>query len=159
MPNRRFDAIDRRILEQLQRAGRMTNLELAEKVGVSPTPCLRRVRQLESDGVIKGYVAELDRQRVGLGLTVFIAVRLTSHSDSTTKAFRRSMSGMAEVTACYAISGEHDFLLHVVVPDLAGYRRFVLDRLIKLSEIRDIQSSFVIDTVKEDAPIPLDHLK
>lgn len=159
MPNTHFDAIDRRILEELQRGGRMTNLELAEKVGISPTPCLRRVRQLESDGVIKGYVAELDRERVGLGLTVFIAVRLTSHSDSTTKAFRRSMSGMAEVTACYAISGEHDFLLHVVVPDLAGYRRFVLDRLIKLSEIRDIQSSFVIDTVKEDAPIPLDHLK
>ena len=159
MPHAKFDAIDRRILEELQRSGRMTNLELAEKVGISPTPCLRRVRQLESDGVIKGYVAELDRERVGLGLTVFIAVRLTSHSDSTTKAFRRSMSGMAEVTACYAISGEHDFLLHVVVPDLAGYRRFVLDRLIKLSEIRDIQSSFVIDTVKEDAPIPLDHLK
>ena len=159
MPNSQFDAIDRRILEELQRAGRMTNLELAEKVGVSPTPCLRRVRQLESDGVIKGYVAQLDRERVGLGLTVFIAVRLTSHSDSTTKAFRRSVSGMAEVTACYVTSGEHDFLLHVVVPDLVEYRRFVLDRLIKLPELRDIQSNFVIDTVKEDAPIPLDHLK
>ena len=159
MLHAKFDAIDRRILEELQRAGRMTNLELAEKVGISPTPCLRRVRQLESDGVIKGYVAELDRERVGLGLTVFIAVRLTSHSDSTTKAFRRSMSGMAEVTACYAISGEHDFLLHVLMPDLAEYRHFVLDRLTKLPEVRDINSSFVIDTVKEDAPIPLDHLK
>jgi Lrp/AsnC family leucine-responsive transcriptional regulator len=159
MPNKRFDAIDRRILEELQRAGRMTNLELAEKVGISPTPCLRRVRLLESDRVIKGYVAQLDRERVGLGLTVFIAVRLTSHSDSTTKAFRRSVSGMAEVTACYVTSGEHDFLLHVVVPDLAAYRRFVLDSLIKLPDVRDINSSFVIDTVKEDAPIPLNHLK
>jgi len=159
MPNDRFDAIDRRILEQLQRAGRMTNLELAEKVGVSPTPCLRRVRQLESDGVIKGYVAQLDRERAGLGLTVFIAVRLTSHSDSAIKAFRRAVSGLAEVTACYATSGEHDFLLHVLMPDLAEYRRFVLDRLTKLPEVRDINSSFVIDTVKEDAPIPLDHLK
>ena len=158
MPNS-FDAIDRRILEQLQRAGRMTNLELAEKVGVSPTPCLRRVRQLESEGVIKGYGAQLDRERVGLGLTVFIAVRLTSHSDSATKAFRRSVASMTEVIACHAISGEHDFLLHVVVPDLAGYRRFVLDRLIKLPEVKDINSSFVIDTVKEDAPVPLDHLK
>src|SRR5579863_3305392 len=157
MPNRRFDAIDRRILEQLQRAGRMTNLELAEKVGVSPTPCLRRVRQLESDGVIKGYAARLDRERVGLGLTVFIAVRLTSHTESV-KAFRRAVSGMAEVTACYVTSGEHDFLLHVLVSDLAEYRRFLLDRLIKLPEVRDINSSFVIDTVKEDAPIPLDHL-
>jgi Lrp/AsnC family transcriptional regulator, leucine-responsive regulatory protein len=159
MPNNRFDAIDRRILEELQRAGRMTNLELAEKVGVSPTPCLRRVRQLESDGVIKGYGARLDRERIGLGLTVFIAFRLASHSDSATKAFRRSVSAMAEVTACHAISGGHDFLLQVVVPDLAGYRRFVLDRLIKLSEVKDINSSFVIDTVKEDAPVPLDHLK
>ncbi len=158
MPNNRFDAIDRRILEQLQRAGRMTNLELAEKVGISPTPCLRRVRQLESAGVIKGYVAQLDRERVGLGLTVFIAVRLASHSDSATKAFRRSVAGVAEVTACYVTSGEHDFLLHVVVPDLAEYRRFVLERLIKLPDVRDIQSSFVIDTVKEDAPIPLTHL-
>ena len=159
MPNDQFDAIDRRILEELQRAGRITNLELAEKVGVSPTPCLRRVRQLESDHVIKGYVAQLDRERLGLGLTVFIAVRLTSHSDSTPMAFRRSMLGMSEVTACYITSGDHDFLLQVVVPDLAGYRRFVLDRLIKLPAVRDINSSFVIDTVKEDAPIPLDHLK
>lgn len=159
MPNSRFDAIDRRILEELQRAGRMTNLELAEKVGVSPTPCLRRVRQLESDGVIKCYAAQLDRERVGLGLTVFIAVRLTSHSDPVTKAFRRAVSGMSEVSACYVTSGEHDFLLHVVVPDLARYRRFVLDRLIKLPEVKDINSSFVIDTVKEDAPVPLDHLK
>lgn len=159
MPKSEFDAIDRRILEELQRAGRMTNLELAEKVGVSPTPCLRRVRQLESAGVIKGYVAQLDRERVGLGLTVFIAVRLASHSDSATKAFRRSVAGMAEVTACYVTSGEHDFLLHVVVPNLAEYRRFVLERLIKLPDVRDIQSSFVIDTVKEDAPIPLTHLK
>lgn len=159
MPKSEFDAIDRRILEELQRAGRMTNLELAEKVGVSPTPCLRRVRQLESAGVIKGYVAQLDRERVGLGLTVFIAVRLASHGDSATKAFRRSVAGMAEVTACYVTSGEHDFLLHVVVPDLAEYRRFVLERLIKLPDVRDIHSSFVIDTVKEDAPIPLTHLK
>ncbi|HEY2015308.1 MAG TPA: Lrp/AsnC family transcriptional regulator, partial [Bryobacteraceae bacterium] len=95
MPNSGFDAIDRRILEELQRAGRITNLELAEKVGISPTPCLRRVRQLESAGVIKGYGAQLDREGLGLGLTVFIAVRLASHSESATKAFRRSMSGMS----------------------------------------------------------------
>ncbi|HEV7165170.1 MAG TPA: Lrp/AsnC family transcriptional regulator [Gammaproteobacteria bacterium] len=108
---------------------------------------------------IYGGKVKLDRERAGLGLTVFIAVKLKSHGDSAAMAFRRSMSGMAEVIACYITSGRHDFLLHVVVPDLAEYRRFVLDRLIKLPDVRDINSSFVIDTVKEDAPIPLNHLK
>jgi len=158
MPTRQFDAIDRRILEQLQRAGRTTNLELADRVGVSASPCLRRLRQLESDGIIKAYTAQLDREKVGLSLTTFVAVRLKSHGDAEATSFRHAMLDMPEVTACYITSGEHDFLLQVVAPDLPAYRRFVLDKLIKLPEVRDIHSSFVLDTIKEDTPLPLKHL-
>jgi Lrp/AsnC family leucine-responsive transcriptional regulator len=158
-PIREIDAIDRRILEQLQRSGRITVLELAQQVGVSASPCLRRLRLLESDRLIKGYGAQLDRERVGLGLAVFIAVKLKSHGDTESAGFRHALLEMAEVIACYITSGEHDFLLRVVVPDLSAYRRFVLDKLLKLPQVKDIYSSFVIDTIKEDAPLPLQHLK
>jgi Lrp/AsnC family leucine-responsive transcriptional regulator len=158
MPTRALDAIDRRILEQLQRAGRITNLELAGRVGVSPSPCLRRLRQLESEGVIKAYIAQLNREKVGLGLTSFIAVKLKSHGDAEAVGFRSAIQDLPEVTACYITSGEHDFLLQVVAPDLPTYRRFVLDTLIKLPQVKDIHSSVVLDTIKEDAPLPLKHL-
>ncbi len=158
MPIRELDAIDRRILEQLQRSGRMSNLELASRVGVSASPCLRRLRLLEAEGVIKAYIAQLNREKVGLGLTSFIAVKLKSHGDSVASAFRSEIQDMPEVTACYITSGEHDFLLQVVAPDLAGYRKFVLEKLIKMPEVKDIYSSVVLDTVKEDGPLPLKHL-
>ncbi len=158
MPGRELDAIDRRILEQVQRSGRITNLELAGRVGVSASPCLRRLRQLESDGVIKAYIAQLNREKVGLGLTSFIAVKLKRHGDAAASAFRGAIQDMPEVTACYITSGEHDFLLQVVAPDLPAYRRFVLDNLIKVPEVKDIHSSIVLDTIKEDAPLPLRHL-
>jgi Lrp/AsnC family leucine-responsive transcriptional regulator len=158
MPTRALDAIDRRILEQLQRDGRITNLELAGRVGVSASPCLRRLRQLESEGVIKAYIAQLNRDKVGLGLTSFVAVKLKSHGDAEAVAFRNAMQDFPEVTACYITSGDHDFLLQVVAPDLPAYRRFVLDKLIKLPEVKDVHSSVVLDTIKEDAPLPLRHL-
>jgi Lrp/AsnC family leucine-responsive transcriptional regulator len=157
MPNLELDLIDRRILDQLQRAGRITNLELAQRVGLSASPCLRRLKQLESERVVKSYIAQLDREKVGLGLTSFVAVKLRNHS-AEAAGFRKAMLHMPEVTACYITSGGHDFLLQVVVPDLAAYRGFVLDKLIQLGAVSEIHSSFVIDTVKEDAPLPLGHL-
>jgi Lrp/AsnC family leucine-responsive transcriptional regulator len=137
----------------------MTNLELADRIGISPSPCLRRLRQLESSRVIKRYAARLDREKVGLGLSVFIAVKVKNHGDAEAKRFREAVSAMPEVVACFITSGVQDFLLEVVVPDLAEYRRFVLDRLLKTPGVQDIQSSFVIDTIKDDAPLPLRHVK
>jgi len=158
MPTRELDAIDRRILEQLQRSGRITNTELAERVGLSPSPCLRRLRQLESEGVIKSYVAQLNREKVRLGLTSFVSVKLRSHGDAEAASFRNAAQAMPEVTACYITSGEHDFLLQVVTTDLPAYRHFVMNKLIKLPEVKDVRSSVVIETVKEDAPLPLKHI-
>jgi Lrp/AsnC family leucine-responsive transcriptional regulator len=158
MPIEDLDAIDRRILENLQRDGRLTNLDLAERVGLSPSPCLRRVRRLEAEGLIESYGARLDRKKVGLGLTAFVSVNIERHAAAEAEVLRNAMMAMPEVIACYITSGEFDFLLHVVVPDLDEYRRFSLEGLVKLKGLKDFRSSFVIDTVKENAPLPLRHL-
>lgn len=158
MPTPTLDAIDKRILDNLQRAGRLTNLELADRIGLSPSPCLRRVRMLETEDVIEGYGARLNRENVGLGLMAFIGVNVEGHGDAGA-TFRAAVTQMPEVVACYIVSGDDDFLLQVVVPSLADYRAFTLDRLLKVPGIKNIRSSFVIDTVKENAPLPLAHLR
>lgn len=159
MPNIRFDAIDRRILAALQRNARLTNVELAEEVGLSPSPCLRRVKLLEQAGVITGYHATLDRVRAGLGLTVFVGVKVERHHDEEATAFRNAVRALPEVISCHLVSGEADFLLQVVVPDLAGYERFLLGTLLKLPGVNDIRSNFAIQTVKAQGELPLAHLE
>ena len=154
----RLDAIDRRILAALQRDARLTNVELAGEVGLSPSPCLRRVRLLEEAGVIAGYHAQLDRKGVGLGLTVFVGVKVLRHHDETATAFRDAVQAIAEIVSCHLVSGEADFLLQVVVPDLAAYERLLLGALLKLPGVSDIRSNFAIQTVKPLAPLPLEHL-
>lgn len=154
----KLDAIDRRILAALQEDGRLSNVELADRVGLSPSPCLRRVRLLEAAGVIAGYSAKLDRKAVGLGLTVFIGVKVERHHDDEARAFREAVAALDEVVACHLVSGEADFLLQVVTPDLAAYERFLLGTLLKLPGVSDIRSNFAIQTVKAGAPLPLDHL-
>lgn len=155
----RLDAIDRRILEALQEEGRLSNLELAERVGLSPSPCLRRVKQLERAGVIRGYRAQVSRQAVGLDLTVFVAVNLEGHGSDNPRLFRDVVLAMPEVVACYIVSGESDYLLHVVAPNFEAYRLFVLERLLTAPGVKDIRSSFALDVRKEGAPLPLGHLK
>jgi Lrp/AsnC family leucine-responsive transcriptional regulator len=155
MPSLPLDAIDRRILAALQSYGRLTNLELAERVGLSPSPCLRRVRRLEGSGMIEGYGARLNREKVGLGLTVFIAVNMERNRDVDAARFREAVFLMPEVVSCYITSGDHDFLLQVVVSDLIEYRRFALERLPKVPGVQSIRSSFAIDVVKENVPLPL----
>lgn len=159
MPEPKLDAIDRRILEQLQRNGRLTNLELAERVGLSPSPCLRRVRILEEAGVIEGYGARLNRRKVGLGLTIFIAMNLDRHGEVDVQSFRDMIAALPEIVACHVTSGEYDFLLQVVVADLEEYREFSLNRLLKIPGVKDIRSSFAIDRVKDDETLPLHHLR
>lgn len=155
---RSLDGFDRRILQILQTEGRLPNSELAERVGLSATPCLRRVKALEEAGIITGYRAELDRQRLGLGLTVLVGVKVDGHRDDNATAIQEAFQAMPEVISCHLVSGESDFLLQVVVPDLASYERFLLGTLLKLPMVKDIRSNFVIRTVKDAAPLPLAHL-
>lgn len=159
MPKPKLDDIDRRILAALQRNGRLTNVELAAEVGLSPSPCLRRVGLLEKAGVIRGYHADLDRVGVGLGLTVFVGVKVERHQDEAAEAFRQAVRALPAVVSCHLVSGEADFLLQVVVPDLAAYERLLLGTLLKLPGISDIRSNFAIQTVKKQAVLPLDHLR
>ncbi|MGA2995420.1 Lrp/AsnC family transcriptional regulator [Bradyrhizobium sp.] len=158
MPKYTFDALDRRIIAELQADARLTNVELAKKVGLSPSPCLRRVKRLEKAGVIEGYRGLLTRERVGLGMTVFISIKIEGHASEGADDFVSAVSAMAEVISFHLVSGETDYLLEVVVPDLAHYQRFLLDRLLNMPIVREVKSNFVIQTHKAGAPMPLDHL-
>ena len=153
-----LDNLDRRILDALQRNAKLSNVQLAEEVGLSPSPCLRRVRLLEEAGVIRGYHAELDRSKSGLGLTVFVGVKVERHHDASANAFRAAVIDLPEVISCHVVSGESDFLLQVVLPDLASYEDFLFSTLLKLPGVSDIRSNFAISTVKSQTALPLDHL-
>lgn len=158
MPNHKLDAYDHRILAALQRDGRLSNVQLAEAIGLSPSPCLRRVRLLEEAGVIRRYGADLDRDQVGLGLTVFVGIKVERHHEEQAEAFRRAVVDLPEVISVHLVSGESDFLLQVVVPDLRAYEHFLTGTLLKLPGLSDIRSNFAISTLKESAPLPLQHL-
>jgi Lrp/AsnC family transcriptional regulator, leucine-responsive regulatory protein len=158
MPNS-LDDFDRRILQALQIDGRLPNSDLADRIGLSATPCLRRVKALEQAGVIAGYRADVDRHSVGLGLTVMVGVKVDGHRDANATAIQDAFKAMPEVVACHLISGEADFLLEVVVTDLQGYEAFLLGKLLKLPMVKDVRSNFVIRTVKERTPLPLSQLE
>jgi Lrp/AsnC family leucine-responsive transcriptional regulator len=158
MPKINLDAIDHRIIAALQADGRLTNLELAERVGLSPSPCLRRVKRLERDGYIKAYRAMLQRDRLGLGLTVFVGVKIGGHANVEAESFQDAIVALPEVVACHLVSGEADYLLEVVVPDLAHYQRFLVGKLLNLAIVREVRSNIAIQTLKAGAPLPLDHL-
>lgn len=153
-----LDNLDRRILDALQRNAKLSNVQLAEEVGLSPSPCLRRVRLLEEAGVIRGYHAQVDRSKAGLGLTVFVGVKVERHHDESANAFRAAVIDLPEVISCHVVSGESDFLLQVVLPDLASYEDFLFSTLLKLPAVSDIRSNFAISTVKSQTAVPLDHL-
>ena len=150
-----LDDLDSRILTALQEDGRLSNVELAERVGLSPSPCLRRVKRLEEDGYIAGYKAKVDRRRLGLGMTVFVGVKVDGHRDANAKAFQEAMHKLPEVVACHMVSGETDFLLEVVVADLSAYDSFLSRTLLLMPMIRDVRSNFAIRTVKSDGPLPV----
>jgi Lrp/AsnC family leucine-responsive transcriptional regulator len=159
MPKLDLDAIDCRIVAELQSDGRLSNVELAEKVGLSPSPCLRRVKRLEQEGFIEGYRAALRRDRVGLGFSVFVGVKLDGHANERALAFEKAVVEMPEVVACHLVSGEVDYFLEVVVPDLADYQRFLVGKLLNLPMVREVRSNIAIQTLKAGAPLPLEHLE
>jgi Transcriptional regulators len=159
MPKPDLDTIDSRIVAELQSDGRLSNVELADKVGLSPSPCLRRVKRLERDGYIEGYRAALRRDRVGLGFSVFIGVKIDGHANERAAAFEKAVVEMPEVIACHLVSGESDYFLEVVVPDLADYQRFLVGELLNLPIVREVRSNIAIQTLKAGAPLPLAHLE
>jgi len=159
MPNSDLDTIDRRIVAELQSDGRLSNVELADKIGLSPSPCLRRVKRLEQEGYIEGYRAVLRRDRVGLGFSVFVGVKLDGHANERALAFEKAIVEMPEVVACHLVSGEADYFLEVVVPDLADYQRFLVGKLLNLTIVREVRSNIAIQTLKAGAPLPLEHLE
>jgi Lrp/AsnC family leucine-responsive transcriptional regulator len=156
--NMPLDSVDRRILEVLQVEGRLANVALAERVHLSPSPCLRRVKALEQDGVVSGYRAMLDREAVGLGLTVFVEIKVEGHSEKLASELETAVAKMPEVVSSYLVSGAADFLLEVVVPDLPSYERLLLGSLLKLPGVHDVRSNIAIRTVKAPSPLPLGHL-
>ncbi len=150
-----IDRTDRRILEELQRDGRITNAELADRVQLSASACLRRVQRLETSGVIAGYAARVDPQAVGLGLQAFVRVQLKQHDAETIERFVRLVNGWDEVAACHALTGDMDYLLHIHVADLEHFSHFLLDQLLNTAGVADVNSSFVLRTVKHAASLPL----
>lgn len=159
MPNFELDAFDRRILAALQADGRLSNVDLAEAVGLSPSPCLRRVKRLEQEGYIRGYRAVLDRRKLGLDLTVYVEIKVEKHSAENAAQHQKLLEEIPEVVAAHMVSGEPDFVAEVVVPDLASYERLLTERLLTLPMVKDIRSNFVLRQVKSDAPLPLGHLR
>lgn len=158
MDTQRLDRTDLAILAELQREGRLSNADLAERVKLSPSACLRRVQRLEQSGVLAGYTALIDPGKVGLGLQAFVRVQLARHDAEAVDTFTARVNRWDEVVACHALTGEMDYLLQVVVQDLEHFSRFLLDHLLNAAGVADVNSSFVLRTVKQARGLPLGHL-
>lgn len=154
-----FDEFEIRMLEILQRDGRKPVSELAQEIGLSTTPCARRFDALQEAGIIKGFRALVGRRAVGLAVEVFIQVRLTSHSDESPERFIAAVQRMDEVSSCWTMTGEHDFLLHVMVPSVDDLNEFVMHRLMRLAGVRDVHTQLVLQNIKGPGHVPLAHLR
>ena len=155
MPN--IDPIDQKIIAALQADGRLPIVDLADKIGLSPTPCQRRVKRLEEEGVIDRYAALVSPTSVGLTLQALVQVTLDDHSERTVEAFEAAIRARTEVVACYAVTGDMDFLLHVLAPDLASFSEFAMKALLRMPGVRGTRSSFIMQAVKSElawAPQP-----
>jgi Lrp/AsnC family transcriptional regulator, leucine-responsive regulatory protein len=157
MPEHVPDRVDRAIVATLQRDGRMANVDLADAISLSPSACLRRVKALEANGIIAGYHAEVSRARAGLGLTVFIGLKVEKHSQETSTRVERSLLAIPAIVACYLVSGTSDFLVEAAVPDLAGYEQLLLGQILTIPSVIEAQSTFAIRTILSRGPLPLDH--
>ncbi|WP_019960116.1 Lrp/AsnC family transcriptional regulator [Woodsholea maritima] len=150
-----LDATDRRIIRALQRDGRMTNQALSEAVGLSPSPCLRRVRNLEADGVITGYSAAVDRRAYGLPITAFIRVRLKSHERDLVESFEAGLQKLDEVLEAHLITGSEDYLMQAVVESHEAYEHFMRNKLHRVPGIAGVETSFAYGLVKRTGVLPI----
>ncbi|MBU3056532.1 MAG: Lrp/AsnC family transcriptional regulator [Pseudomonas indica] len=151
----KLDTIDRRILRALQRDGRLQNLELARQVGLSPSPCLRRVRLLEEAGVIERYVALLNPAKVSMGLTLFVRVWLTGQDEETVNCFTDAVRELPEVLECHLMAGDCDFLLRVVAADLDSYRQFQAKYLGRIQGVQSMKTEIPMQKIKQTSELPV----
>ena len=159
MAGTRLDAIDRKILAELQADGRMTNVELAKRVGISAPPCLRRVRTLEEAGYIKGYHAQVDSRELGFEVQVFAMVGLVSQAESDLSAFEALCKNWPLVRECHMLNGEVDFILKCVAPDLSTFQSFLTGQLTAADNVASVKTSLVIRCAKDDPGVPFDILE
>ncbi|RYH01435.1 Lrp/AsnC family transcriptional regulator [Salipiger sp. IMCC34102] len=159
MPGAKLDEIDRMILAQLQADGRMTNVELAKRVGISAPPCLRRVRTLEEQGYIRGYHADVDPRELGFEVQVFAMVGLQSQAEADLAAFEARCEGWPLVRECHMLNGEVDFILKCVAPDLRTFQRFLTEELTSAPNVASVKTSLVIRGAKDEPGVPFDVLE
>ncbi len=152
---RTLDDLDRKILSVLQGEGRLSIQDLSDRVGLSATPCLRRMRRLEAEGVIVRYTAMVDQAKVGLPVSVFVSIKLERQNVEKLDAFKAAMARWPEVVECYLMTGPRDYWLRVVVPDLVAYERFLKEKLTRLDGIASIESSFALEQVKYESRLPI----
>jgi len=151
-----LDGIDRRLLAELQAEGRMTNVELAQRVGLTAPPCLRRVRALEDEGVIRGYHADLDASKLGFAITVFALVSLKSQAEESLRQFEDHMRTLPEVRECHMLNGEIDFILKIVSRDLQSFQEFLTSKLTPAPNVASVKTSLTIRTAKQVPGVPLE---
>ncbi|MDE8652118.1 Lrp/AsnC family transcriptional regulator [Novosphingobium album (ex Liu et al. 2023)] len=151
-----LDDIDRRLLAELQAEGRITNVELAQRVGLTAPPCLRRVRSLEEAGIIKGYHAELDASKLGFTITVFALVSLKSQAEEALRQFEEHMRTLPDVRECHMLNGEIDFILKIVSRDLQSFQEFLTSKLTPAPNVASVKTSLTIRTAKELPGVPLE---
>ena len=155
MPNSELDEIDLRILAKLQQDGRMTNQNLSDAVGLSPSPCLRRLRALEAKGVITGYVALIDPEKVGLPVTAFVRVRLDRQDDRHLAEFEEAVTAFPEVMECYLMTGDSDYQLRVLVESLFAFEDFLRNRLTRISGVAEVTTSFALRPIVYKTAVPV----
>ena len=150
-----MDNLDKKIVFELQKNGRLSNFEIAEKVGLSPSPCLRRIKNLEKRKVISGYTAIIDEELFGYPVTAFVSVRLENQTDETLKKFEEGISTLVEVVDCWLVTGNRDYLLRVVAENLKTYEKFMREDLTKIKGIASIETNFALGSVKTKQPLPI----
>ena len=155
MTSGKLDKTDLRILKELQSDGRMTNVDLSQRVGISAPPCLRRVRSLEKEGIIKGYHADLDPKALGYEVTVFAMVGLTSQAESDLQAFETLVASWPEVRECHMLNGEIDFILKIAAPDLSTFQSFLTEKLTSAPNVDSVKTSLTIRTSKDEPGVPV----
>jgi Lrp/AsnC family leucine-responsive transcriptional regulator len=151
----KLDNIDRRILRLLQRDGRLQNVELAEMVGLAPSPCLRRVKMLEEAGIIERYVAVLNASKIGMGLTFFARVWLRGQDSETVDRFTEEVKRLPQVVECHLMAGDCDFLLRIVASDIDAYRKFQVDHLTRIKEVQSVKTEIPMQKIKLTSELPI----
>ncbi|WP_266362236.1 Lrp/AsnC family transcriptional regulator [Tellurirhabdus rosea] len=151
----KLDQIDRKVLEILQSNGRITNAQLSKEIGLSPAPTLERVKKLETSGIIQSYHAQLNREKVGLGVTTFVQVTLVGHKKQVTESFVSKVMGIPEIIECHHITGSGDFLLKVIAKDISSYQVLMLEKINEIEEVASTQTMVILSTFKESKVLPI----